>query len=192
MDKLLKKLKKILSKLGVDEKTQDQVMNLLDAEDDEETTPVVEEEVKEEPVVEEAPVVEGEGETPSEEPAPVEEPDAEPTEPTPETPLPVGAEEVDPSQMGAEPVAEPTPTPIPDVNPTVELDGKIAEQKQLIEALQAKISSLEEALTKSGILTTTGEKAEGYGVDQNSTPANNPIDDPVQSVLNEINGRRGY
>ena len=70
MDKLLKKLKKILSKLGIDEEKQEKVISMLD-EEDEEPVEEVDNVVSEEPQADAPAVVEGEGETPSEEPAPV-------------------------------------------------------------------------------------------------------------------------
>ena len=69
-----------------------------------------------------------------------------------------------------------------------ELETKIAKQEELITALQAKIDSLSEALQNAGILKA--DATNQVGVDDNQTPANNPIDDPLGDVLAEINGRR--
>ena len=157
----------------------------------------VEEVVEEEPAKEVKPDGDNEGkgdeETPAEEvPAPEvppEEPAAE--EEVPPAPLPEGTEEVNPSQIGNEeppaPNADEVPNPAP-VDNTVELEAKITKQEELITALQAKIDSLSEALQNAGILKA--DATNQVGVDDNQTPANNPIDDPLGDVLAEINGRR--
>ena len=195
-DKKLKKLKKELSKLGIDEEKQKEILDIINSDDEdveEDDAEIVEEESAEEVKPDGDNEGKGDEETPAEEvPAPEvppEEPAAE--EDVPPAPLPEGTEEVDPSQIGNEepPVlnTDEVPNPAP-VDNTVELETKIAKQEELITALQAKIDSLSEALQNAGILKA--DATNQVGVDDNQTPANNPIDDPLGDVLAEINGRR--
>lgn len=196
MDKKLKRLKKELSKLGLDEEKQSKVIDIVlsdDVEDDEAEEIVDEEVEKVEPEEDASP--EGEGEAPSEEPEPVdplaptseEEPVEEP--PVEDTPLPEGMEEVDPNQIGNEvpPVNpdEPVPNPTPET-PTVDYEARLAEQGELIAAQKARIDSLEQQLKAAGILTDASVTNQ-VGVDENSAPANDPMDDPVERVLREVN-----
>lgn len=204
-DKKLKKLKKELSKLGLDEEKQKEILDIINSDDEdveEDDAEIVEEEVK---VPEEDASLEGDGKSEDEIPEPVdplapksegdeEVPPTEEVPPVEDTPLPEGMDRVDPSQIGNEvpPVPntdEPVPNPVtPDV-PNVDYEQKIKEQNALIEAQKKRIDSLEEALKKAGILTDSGETNQ-VGVDDNQAPANDPLDDPVERVLKEINGRR--
>ena len=183
MDKKLEKLKKLLSKLGLDEEKQSKVIDIVLSDEAEE---IVEEEVeKVEPEEDASP--EGEGEAPSEEPEPVDplapESEEEPVEepPVEDTPLPEGMEEVDPNQIGNEvpPVNpdEPVPNPTPET-PTVDYEARLAEQGELIAAQKARIDSLEQQLKAAGILTDASVTNQ-VGVDENS--------DPVERVLREVN-----
>lgn len=198
MDKKLEKLKKLLSKLGLDEEKQKEVLDIIksdDAEDDEAEEIVEEEQVEETPAEESSP--EGDGDAPSEEPDPVDPPEAPVEEPTPveEPPveenslLPDGITEVDPNTLGDVPSESnpEEPVPTPDV-PSVDYEAKLAAQEELINAQKARIDSLEEALKKAGILDDTGVTNQ-VGTDDNQAPANDPIDNPVQRVLKEINGK---
>lgn len=196
MDKKLKRLKKELSKLGLDEEKQKEILDIVNSDDaeDDDAEEIVEEEVeKVEPEEDASP--EGEGEAPSEEPEPVDplapESEEEPVEepPVEDTPLPEGMEEVDPNQIGNEvpPVNpdEPVPNPTPET-PTVDYEARLAEQGELIAAQKARIDSLEQQLKAAGILTDASVTNQ-VGVDENTAPANDPIDDPVERVLREVN-----
>lgn len=192
-DKKLKKLKKELSKLGLDEEKQKEILDIINSDDEdveEDNAEIVEEEqVEETPAEESSP--EGDGDAPSEEPDPVDPPEAPVEEPPVEesSPLPDGITEVDPNTLGDVP-PEPNPeepVPAPDV-PSVDYEAKLAAQEELINAQKARIDSLEEALKKAGILDDTGVTNQ-VGTDDNQAPANDPIDNPVQRVLKEINGK---
>lgn len=205
-DKKLKKLKKELSKLGLDEEKQKEILDIINSDDEdveEDNAEIVEEEVK---VPEEDASPEGDGKSEDEVPEPVDPlapesegdeevpPTAEEVPPVEDTPLPEGMDRVDPSQIGNEvpPVPntdEPVPNPVTPDTPNVDYEQKIKEQNDLIEAQKKRIDSLEEALKKAGILTDSGETNQ-VGVDDNQAPANDPLDDPVERVLKEINGRR--
>lgn len=198
MDKKLEKLKKLLSKLGLDEEKQKEVLDIVNSKDEdveEDDAEIVEEEqVEETPAEESSP--EGDGDAPSEEPDPVDPPEAPVEEPIVEeppveekSPLPDGMTEVDPNSWGDVP-PEPNPeepVPTPDV-PSVDYEAKLAAQEELINAQKARIDSLEEALKKAGILDDTGVTNQ-VGADDNQAPANDPIDNPVERVLKEINGK---
>lgn len=208
MDKKLEKLKKLLSKLGLDEEKQSKVIDIVMSDDDvedDEAEEIVEEEVKKvEPEEDASP--EGDGKSEDEIPEPVDPlapesegdeevpPAAEEVPPVEDTPLPEGMNRIDPSQIGNEvpPVPntdEPVPNPVTPDTPNVDYEQKIKEQNDLIEAQKKRIDSLEEALKKAGILTDSGETNQ-VGVDDNQAPANDPLDDPVERVLKEINGKR--
>ena len=206
-DKKLKKLKKELSKLGLDEEKQKEILDIINSDDEdveENDAEIVEKEVKVEPEEDASP--EGDGKSEDEIPEPVDPlapesegdeevpPTTEEVPPVEDTPLPEGMDRVDPSQIGNEvpPVPntdEPVPNPVTPDTPNVDYEQKIKEQNDLIEAQKKRIDSLEEALKKAGILTDSGETNQ-VGVDDNQAPANDPLDDPVERVLKEINGRR--
>ena len=207
MDKKLKRLKKELSKLGLDEEKQKEILDIINSDDDveDDEAEIVEEEVeKVEPEEDASPEGDGKSEDEISEPvdplAPESEgdeevpPTTEEVPPVEDTPLPEGMDRVDPSQIGNEvpPVPntdEPVPNPVTPDTPNVDYEQKIKEQNDLIEAQKKRIDSLEEALKKAGILTDSGETNQ-VGVDDNQAPANDPLDDPVERVLKEINGRR--
>lgn len=174
---LLDKVLAVLSKHGIEKEVLDEVESELSEEAPvaPEDAPVEEEA---EPTPEDAPV-EGEGDAaPVEEPEPVEDvvPEGEqaPVEdaPVPETPaeeapvadqgLPEGVEEV---QLGQEvpPVQEPEPV-APDT-PAIDYEAKFAEYEKVIEAQDARINALEEALRKGGILEDEKPSVEPVGVD---------------------------
>lgn len=206
-DKKLKKLKKELSKLGLDEEKQKEILDIINSDDEdveENDAEIVEKEVKVEPEEDASP--EGDGKSEDEIPEPVDPlapesegdeevpPTTEEVPPVEDTPLPEGMDRVDPSQIGNEvpPVPntdEPVPNPVTPDTPNVDYEQKIKEQNDLIEAQKKRIDSLEEALKKAGILTDSGETNQ-VGVDDNQAPANDPLDDPVERVLKEINGKR--
>ena len=206
-DKKLKKVKKLVLGLDIDDESKNKINDILDSvdekgEDIEDEVDV--EETQEKP--EEVASPEGDGKSEDEIPEPVDPlapesegdeevpPTTEEVPPVEDTPLPKGMERIDPSQIGNEVPSvpntdEPVPNPVtPDV-PNVDYEQKIKEQNDLIEAQKKRIDSLEEALKKAGILTDSGETNQ-VGVDDNQAPANDPLDDPVERVLKEINGRR--
>ena len=209
-DKKLKKVKKLVLGLDIDDESKNKINDILDSVDEkgedieDEVDEEVVEETQEKP--EEVASPEGDGKSEDEIPEPVDPlapesegdeevpPTTEEVPPVEDTPLPEGMNRIDPSQIGNEvpPVPntdEPVPNPVtPDV-PNVDYEQKIKEQNDLIEAQKKRIDSLEEALKKAGILTDSGETNQ-VGVDDNQAPANDPLDDPVERVLKEINGGR--
>ena len=213
-DKKLKKVKKLILGLDIDDESKNKINDILNSVDEkgEEIEDEVDEEVVEETQEkpEEVASPEGDGKSEDEVPEPVDplapesegdeevpptsEPPAEEVPPVEDTPLPEGMDRVDPSQIGNEvpPVPntdEPVPNPVTPDTPNVDYEQKIKEQNDLIEAQKVRIDSLEEALKKAGILTDSGETNQ-VGVDDNQAPANDPLDDPVERVLKEINGKR--
>lgn len=209
-DKKLKKVKKLILGLDIDDESKNKINDILDSVDEkgddieDEVDEEVVEETQEKP--EEVASPEGDGKSEDEIPEPVDPlapesegdeevpPTTEEVPPVEDTPLPEGMDRVDPSQIGNEvpPVPntdEPVPNPVTPNTPNVDYEQKIKEQNDLIEAQKKRIDSLEEALKKAGILTDSGETNQ-VGVDDNQAPANDPLDDPVERVLKEINGRR--
>lgn len=209
-DKKLKKVKKQILGLDIDDESKNKIFDILNSVDEkgddieDEVDEEVVEETQEKPEEDASP--EGDGKSEDEIPEPVDPlapesegdeevpPTAEEVPPVEDTPLPEGMDRVDPSQIGNEvpPVPntdEPVPNPVTPDTPNVDYEQKIKEQNDLIEAQKKRIDSLEEALKKAGILTDSGETNQ-VGVDDNQAPANDPLDDPVERVLKEINGRR--
>ena len=208
-DKKLKKVKKLILGLDIDDESKNKINDILDSVDEkgedieDEVDEEIVEETQEKP--EEVASPEGDGKSEDEIPEPVDPlapesegdeevpPTAEEVPPVEDTPLPEGMDRVDPSQIGNEvpPVPntdEPVPNPVTPDTPNVDYEQKIKEQNDLIEAQKKRIDSLEEALKKAGILTDSGETNQ-VGVDDNQAPANDPLDDPVERVLKEINGK---
>ena len=150
-----------------------------------ETTPVAEEES--EPV--EGDALEGDvppvDEVPTDEVPPVEEP--APSEPG----LPEGTEEVQLGQ-GVPPVEEIPAEPLPTETPQVDYEAQIAEQAKTIEGLKSRISSLEEALRKGGILEDEAPKGNPVGVDD-PTNLNDYHDDDatLDDTIERLNRRSG-
>lgn len=208
-DKKLKKVKKQILGLDIDDESKNKIFGILDSVDEkgddieDEVDEEVVEETQEKP--EEVASPEGDGKSEDEIPEPVDPlapesegdeeipPATEEVPPVEDTPLPEGMNRIDPSQIGNEvpPVPntdEPVPNPVTPDTPNVDYEQKIKEQNDLIEAQKKRIDSLEEALKKAGILTDSGETNQ-VGVDDNQAPANDPLDDPVERVLKEINGK---
>lgn len=208
-DKKLKKVKKLILGLDIDDESKNKINDILDSVDEkgedieDEVDEEVVEETQEKP--EEVASPEGDGKSEDEIPEPVDPlapesegdeevpPTTEEVPPVEDTPLPEGMNRIDPSQIGNEvpPVPntdEPVPNPVTPDTPNVDYEQKIKEQNDLIEAQKKRIDSLEEALKKAGILTDSGETNQ-VGVDDNQAPANDPLDDPVERVLKEINGK---
>ena len=164
---LLEKLKAILAEKGIDEETSTEILAELDGEPEGQPEG---EAVPDETEVQ--PTPEGEEGEPKENPEvapPVDEPSApvEPEELPPEEPLPE-----------ADPLAE-LKGQLDDVN------GKYEESQKTIEALLARVDSLEEALRASGVIE--GEKPVTYGVDKPTAPANDPIDDGLDDFFRKAN-----
>ena len=173
MEKLLKKLRKLLGKAGLEEEKIEAIVTEVQSED---------EEPESEPVGEKEP----EETSPAEPSEPVDlepsEPTGEPSEPTEQEPV---SEEGSPEP--AEPSVEPEPTPEPvepepavepevvppaePIEPEVDYKGMIEEQAKVIDGLSAKISALEDALRKADIMH---DEVAPIGVDENSAPSNNP------------------
>lgn len=214
MDKLIEKVKKLLSKHKVPEDTINAVVNDLNGEkpedtpnDSNETVPPANDEttvdnlvppVDEKPNGEDVPPVDtpdGEGAVNDGVVPPVATPDetsAAASTPNPVDTLPEGTTEVNPAEITPEDNVPPTnpevPTPNNDAQYT-ELLTKVEEQANVIATLKSELSSLKDALVKGGIMEkeTVGNSV---GPDGSNLPANDPIDDPLSDVLNEIN--RGY
>lgn len=178
-ERFLKKLSKLLTKSGLDEEKIKQIMNSVTAEDEpEEEAPV--EEVSEEVETETpAPVEDTAPETESEVPeeTPVEQP-AEDMQPAPEE-TPETEENGMMEKQPEMPVAEP--------QHAVDYQPQIDEMKAALDGMSARIESLLENLTKSGILSVVDEKAP-IGVENNNIPANQTsAEDAMQCALNKLN-----
>jgi hypothetical protein len=187
-EKLLKKLKKLLTKAGVEDEKIDDIVSQLDEKDTEE--PVVEKEGETTEVVE-PPIddaidepVDGLNHSNNDNLPPVEEDNAQNKEivedetavdnaPVDENPVPPVndevVEQVEPSQ------------------PEFDAESKLAEANNVIEGLKSRIDALEDALRKAGILED--EKVDEVGVDQTYLPSNDVEDNSFNSVLNDLNGR---
>jgi len=213
-EKLAKKLNKVLSKAGIDENKIADILDevektLAEEEVKEDDNPVEDAE----PVVEEKEEItdaDKDGEEKVEEEIKEEEKPAEPVEDAPveEGVAPVDAEQdgsiesainsiVGQQEEGVAPVEEVAEQPVPEVPnaPVVDIDqvnklgNDLQEANKTIEGLIARIDSLESALKQSGIMTDGGV---AIGDEQPKLTPNanafggNPIDD----VLDRINGRR--
>ena len=202
-ERLEKKLKKILAKAGLDEEEIGKIVDEVEG--------VVSEEVNEEEGnPEETPLPpseessEGEVPNPEEVAAPIEE---TPIPPQEEEPAPQ-AEEVPPSdgdiasaldELAAQeegaipPEAEVPPAPqeplVPQFDPALvqELQSALGEANKTIEALTARIDSLEEALKGAGVIT--GSSQLGDETPRITPNANADQIDAFDDVLNVINGR---
>lgn len=212
-EELLKKLKKSLRSHEIHDDVIRDILDELegtpadegkegDEKPTEETeTENVEVEPNDEKATDEGENNEGEGNDVESEPAP------EVNEPAPET-NPVETEpvdntttvegEVDPAAIidnaenepAQEPVVEnPTETETAPVVepavPPVDYEKEIADQKAVIDALKQELVSLKSALEESGILTH--EEGTNVGHDESSVPANDPEDDPMESILQQFN-----
>lgn len=166
---LLEKLKAILAEKGIDEEIQTEILAELGGEPEGQPEG---EAVPNETEVQ--PTPEGEEGEPKENPEvapPVEEPSA---------PVEQPAEELPPEE------------PLPEADPLADLkgqyddlNGKYEESQKTIEALLARVDSLEEALRASGVIE--GEKPVTYGVDKPTAPANDPIDDGLDDFFRKAN-----
>jgi len=182
-EKFIRKLEKLLTKAGLGEEEIAKIVELAKGETNEEEKPTDEQEGEDckncEPKGDET--VE---EQPKEDVAVVEE------APAPVEDAPVVEEPIAPTDEVVEaPTQEEVVPPLPPVDDglTQELSTKVDELTKANEGLQERLNALEEALKKSKILT---DEADAIGIDQNQAPAKEPIDDPMESVLAEINHRR--
>lgn len=183
-EKLEKKLKKLLSKAGIDETKIEEV--IADLNDETTVEDEVEETVSE--VSNDAPIEE----TPTEPETPVENTTDE------EVAVAEDEGEVAPSDDAPESVeAMPTPEeteqplpPVEEVAPEVapqpsELENKIAELTKANDGLKAHLSALEDALKKAGILENETEIS--VGVDESSTPSGEEDVATWDDTLNRLN-----
>ena len=171
---LLDKVLDILLKGGVDQSIIDEVESLKKEDAPVEEVATETEETVEEPTPEDAPVEE-EGE-----PAPAVEPE------TVETPAPEGdLPPVDETPTEEVPAEEPLPEEVPTAAPVDE------ESKKVIAALEARISSLEEALRKGGILKDEQPTDKSVGVDDPTNISDYHDDDAdFDALLDSINRRK--
>ena len=177
-ERFLKKLSKLLIKSGLDEEKIKQIMSSVTAEDEPE---------------EEAPVEEVSEEVETEEPTPVEDAAPETESEVPEeTPVEQPAEDMQPAHEEASETEEngipgQPEMPVAEPQPAVDYQPQIDEMKAALEGMSARIESLLENLTKSGILSVVDEKTP-IGVENNNIPANQTsAEDAMQCALNKLN-----
>ena len=168
-EKLKEKLRKIFAEKGIDEGTAEEVLVELDEGEETEPQEVDPAPIPEEPTEEVADQdtpkpEEGEEALPEEEPAPE------------SVPLPEEA-----------PVEEPQEPIVEQSNSDYEtLKSELGEYKKTVDAMLARIESLEEALRAGGVIES-GNSDYAYGVDKASAPAKNPTDAGLDSLLRRIN-----
>lgn len=226
MDEFLKKLGEVLKNKGMSDEEIEKVKEELSSEAPvEKTEEKTEVEEKTEQPSEESSDAEGKGEESPKEEEPSEPVESEPSkEEKPEetvveeqssseeveetkdpSPLPEGAEEVDPSQIQPEseepveenaapqePVVE-TPTPeVPESVDVQSLKAQLEEERKAREGLLARIDGLEQALIAVGVIRSsesTGTNPVGID-DPSRVPADYHDDkEMLDSVLAEINRR---
>lgn len=166
-EKLKEKLKKIFAEKGIDEGTTEEVLVELDREEEEpkpeeqDRAPIQEENAVEADKVEEMPKEEPDEALPEEAPAEA--------VPLPEEPAEEPQEIVEEPQFDYE-----------------GMKADLDEYKKTVDALLARIESLEEALRAGGVIE--GEKPEkGYGVDKPSAPAKDPVGDGLDEFFRQAN-----
>lgn len=178
MEELIAKISEALKAKGLDAEAVDEAIGeALDAalgEGEEPKAPAEAETKEPEGETEEAEEGQAEGEAEEGKPDAEEAQEAE----AEAQDLPKGIEEVDPTKIGEAPDAE-----------LEQANADNEELRKAIEGLLARIASLEEALQASGVLSA--KEGAIVGIDEAKTPANNPQDDPMETILAEINrGRR--
>ena len=188
----LYKLTKILAKLGLDDDKIDEIVDEVLEATSEEGAPegVNPEEIAPAPI-EEEPTEVVEETTPTEEPQEL--PPELPPEEVVEDPAPGSvdevvnnfAQEVAPQEEVAPTPDQPLPTPIAD--PRIdELVAQLEEQKKANEGLVARITSLEDALKKAGVI----EGSPSIGDERPTLPNSiNDQGDILGDVLKQLNGR---
>ena len=164
-EELKEKLKLVLQGNGIDEETALKVLAELDTQEEE---PKAEEEGQSAP----------EGQAVKDEAVAMEEPkDEEPNEVTPEETTPAPIPET-------QPVEETTPQPQVDF---ADYDNKIEEQNKTIEALLARVESLEEALKGAGVLEG---QVSPVGYHKPEARDKEPIGDGLDDFFSRVNRRK--
>lgn len=164
-EELKEKLKLVLQGNGIDEETTLKVLAELDTQEEE---PKAEEEGQSAP----------EEQAVKDEAVAMEEPkDEEPNEVTPEETTPAPIPET-------QPVEETTPQPQVDF---ADYDNKIEEQNKTIEALLARVESLEEALKGAGVLEG---QVSPVGYHKPEARDKEPIGDGLDDFFSRVNRRK--
>lgn len=165
-EELKEKLKLVLQGNGIDEETALKVLAELDTQEEE---PKAEEEGQSEP----------EEQAVKDEAVAMEEPKGEePNEVTPEetTPAPIPEEQ--------QPVEETTPQPQVDF---ADYENKLEEQNKTIEALLARVESLEEALKGAGVLEG---QVSPVGYHKPEARDKEPIGDGLDDFFSRVNRKK--
>lgn len=164
-EELKEKLKLVLQGNGIDEETALKVLAELDTQEEE---PKAEEEGQSAP----------EEQAVTDEAVAMEEPkDEEPNEVTPEETTPAPIPET-------QPVEETTPQPQVDF---ADYDNKIEEQNKTIEALLARVESLEEALKGAGVLEG---QVSPVGYHKPEARDKEPIGDGLDDFFSRVNRKK--
>ena len=164
-EELKEKLKLVLQGNGIDEETALKVLAELDTQEEE---PKAEEEGQSAP----------EGQAVKDEAVAMEEPKGEePNEVTPE--------ETTPAPIPEEPVVE-EPAPQPQVD-FADYENKLEEQNKTIEALLARVESLEEALKGAGVLEG---QVSPVGYHKPEARDKEPIGDGLDDFFSRVNRRK--
>ena len=164
-EELKEKLKLVLQGNGIDEETALKVLAELDTQEEE---PKAEEEGQSEP----------EGQAVIDEAVAMEEPkDEEPNEVTPEETTPAPIPET-------KPVEETTPQPQVDF---ADYENKLDEQNKTIEALLARVVSLEEALKGAGVLEG---QVSPVGYHKPEARDKEPIGDGLDDFFSRVNRKK--
>lgn len=164
-EELKEKLKLVLQGNGIDEETALKVLAELDTQEEE---PKAEEEGQSAP----------EGQAVIDEAVAMEEPKGEePNEVTPEEPTPAPIPE-------EPPVEEPAPQPQFDF---ADYENKLDEQNKTIEALLARVESLEEALKGAGVLEG---QTSPVGYHKPEARDKDPIGDGLDDFFSRVNRRK--
>lgn len=164
-EELKEKLKLVLQGNGIDEETALKVLAELDTQEEE---PKAEEEGQSAP----------EGQAVIDEAVAMEEPKGEePNEVTPEEPTPAPIPEEQPTE-------EPAPQPQFDF---ADYENKLDEQNKTIEALLARVESLEEALKGAGVLEG---QTSPVGYHKPEARDKDPIGDGLDDFFSRVNRRK--
>lgn len=191
----VEKLKTVLAELGVEEEKIAAAVEVLMETDDEIEGKGKEPSTSEETPTEEVPVEnpeevkegEGEGKAPTEEVPPASESVPPATEELPPVP-PVDEPPLPPTEE-VPPAIEPELPPMVSLEEFEQVKNQLEETRKANEGLQARLSSLEEALKSAGIIEGSIESSVGF--DDPSAPGRNVSDTTLDDVIAEIN-RKGY
>ena len=200
-EKLIAKVRAVLESLGEEEDKIEAVVEALENEDapvesgegkSEEETTSNEPPVEEEPVADDVPLPEGEGEVPvpQEEPVIADPESVPPAELPPELPSELPPEVPPVEQAGPEglPPVGPELPPMVDLEEFNKVVTRLEETEKANQGLQARIESLEEALKGAGIID--GAVGNEVGNDIPSAPSAVADDTTIDDVLREINMKR--